>query len=301
MRKLLTIFFCTITTWVSAQEFNCTVQVLSQQVQGTDNRVFQTLETALFEFMNNTKWTSDAFTIDERIECSIMINVTKRVSNDEFEGTISVQSRRPVYNTSYPSVMFNHTDNDLTFRYLEYQPLEFSINAFNSNLTSVLAYYAYMIIGLDYDSFSLQGGSPYFQKAQTIVANAQSTAGSEEKGWKAHTSLKNRYWYVENMMNLTFEPIRTANYVIHRKGLDMMSQNIEEARGEVLKAIEGLKTIHKIKPTSFNMQIFFNAKADEIVNIFSKAMPAQKQKAVQILSEIDPGNITKYQKILSSN
>ncbi|MDQ3191823.1 MAG: DUF4835 family protein [Bacteroidota bacterium] len=301
MRNLIIVFFSIITTAVSAQELNCTVQVLSQQVQGTENRVFQTLETGIFEFMNNTKWTTDAFTMDERIECSIMINVTERVSNDEFKATISIQSRRPIYKTSYNSVMLNYSDNDFTFRYLEYQPLEFSINSFNSNLTSVLAYYAYIIIGLDYDSFSLQGGTPYFQKAQTIVANAQGTGGSEELGWKAHLSIKNRYWYVENMINLTFEPIRSANYIIHRKALDKMTENMEDSRKEVIDALETLKTVHKIKPTSYNMQVFFNAKADEMVNIFAKAMPSDKQKAVQILSEIDPGNLSKYQKILTSN
>jgi hypothetical protein len=301
MRNLIIVFFSIITTAVSAQELNCTVQVLSQQVQGTENRVFQTLETGIFEFMNNTKWTSDAFTMDERIECSIMINVTDRISNDEFRATISIQSRRPVYKTSYNSVMLNYSDNDFTFRYLEYQPLEFSINAYNSNLTSVLAYYAYMIIGLDYDSYALQGGTPHFQKAQTVVANAQGTGGNEEAGWKAHLSIKNRYWYVENMTNLTFEPIRSANYIIHRKALDKMTENMEDARKEVIDALEALKTVHKIKPTSYNMQVFFNAKADEMVNIFSKAMPSDKQKAVQILSEIDPGNLNKYQKILTSN
>ncbi|HET6244073.1 MAG: DUF4835 family protein [Bacteroidetes bacterium] len=301
MRKLIFVFLFLIATAVSSQELNCTVQVLSQQVQGTETRVFQTLETAIFEFMNNTKWTGDAFTMDERIECSIMINVTERISNDQFKATMSIQSRRPIFNTSYNSVMLNYNDNDFTFKYLEYQPLEFSLNAFNSNLTSVLAFYAYIIIGLDYDSFALQGGTPHFQKSQTIVANAQGTGGNEEAGWKAHLSIKNRYWYVENMINLTFEPIRSANYIIHRKALDKMSENMDEARLEVINALEGLKTVHKIKPTSYNMQMFFNAKSDEMVSIFTKAMPAEKQKAVQILSEIDPGNLTKYQKILTAN
>jgi hypothetical protein len=300
MRKLLFIFFVIISGKLSAQELNCRVQVISQQIQGVERRVFETLQTSIFEFMNNRKWTDDTFTIDERIECSIMINITKAISNDEFMATIAVQSRRPVYKSSYHTTMINHIDADLQFKYLEFQPLEFSINNFNSNLTSVLGFYAYYIIGMDYDSFSLNGGTPHYNKARTVVANAQGTAGPEEKGWKAHLSIRNRYWLIENMLNVTFQPLRDANYYIHRKGMDLLSEDIEEGREEVFKAIEGLKAIHKIKPGSFNMQVFFNAKADEMVNIFIKAMPDKKQKSLQILSELDPGNIAKYQKIMTN-
>ncbi|MBA3901255.1 MAG: DUF4835 family protein [Bacteroidetes bacterium] len=303
MRKLLFIFFIIfagLAKQATAQELNCRVQVVSQQIQGVERRIFETLETSIFEFMNNRKWTDNTFSIDERIECSIMINITKAISNDEFTATIAIQSRRPIYKSSYHTTMLNHIDADLQFKYLEFQPLEFSLNNFNSNLTSVLAFYAYFIIGIDYDSFGLNGGTPHLNKAQTIVANAQSTAGAEEKGWKAHTSIRNRYWLIENMMNATFQPLRDANYIMHRKGMDIMTEDIENGQGEVFKAMEGLKTIHKIKPGSYNMQVFFNAKADEVVNIFTMAAPATKQKSVQLLSEIDPGNIAKYQKILTN-
>jgi hypothetical protein len=285
---------------VKAQELNCKVQVLAPQVQGSERRVFETLQNAIFEFMNSTKWTEDAFTLDERIDCNIMINITRR-NNDDFDANISVQARRPVYNTSYNSILCNIQDNDFSFRYMEYQPLEFSLNAYNSNLTSTLAFYAYFILGIDYDSFAMEGGSPHFLKAQQIVANAQTSAGMEEAGWKAHRSIKNRYWLIENMMHQTFAPIREATYVVHRKGLDNMTVNMEEAREEILKVLEKLRTVHKLKPTSYNMQVFFNAKADEMVSVFSKAMPDKKQKAVQVLSEVDPGNLGKYQKILSGN
>jgi hypothetical protein len=283
-----------------AQELNCKVQVLAPQVQGSERRVFETLQNAIFEFMNNTKWTDDAFTLDERVDCNIMINITKR-NNDDFDANISVQARRPVFNTSYNSILCNILDNDFSFRYLEYQPLEFSLNAFNSNLTSTLAFYAYMILGIDYDSFALEGGTPHFVKAQQIVANAQASGGMEEAGWKAHRSIRNRYWLIENLMHQTFFPIREATYVLHRKGLDNMTVNMDESREEILKVLEKLRSVHKLKPTSYNMQVFFNAKAEEMVSIFSKALPDKKQKAVQILSEIDPGNLGKYQKILSSN
>jgi hypothetical protein len=300
MRKFLTLVLVLLSGAVSAQELNCKVQVLAQQIQGVERRVFETLQNSIFEFMNNRKWTDDNFTIDERIECSIMINVTEKISNDEFKATITIQSRRPIYKTSYHTTLFNHNDVAFQFRYMEFQPLEFSVNNHASNLTSILAFYAYIIIGLDYDSFSLNGGTPYFQKAQTVVANAQAISGPEENGWKAHQGIRNRYWFIENLLNLTFQPLRDANYIIHRKALDTMTENPETAREEVLKALEGLKNIHKIKPGSFNMQLFFNAKADEMVNIFQKAMPDKKQKVVTLLSELDAGNISRYQKILQN-
>lgn len=284
-------------TQLLAQELNCSVQVLSQQVQGTDKRVFETLRTSIFEFMNNTKWTSDAFKNDERIECSIMINISDRVSTDEFKAAIQIQSRRPIYKASYNSVLCNYNDNEFQFKYLEYQPLEFSETMSSSNLTSVLAYYAYMIIGMDYDSFSLNGGSKYFQKAQTVVNNAQNLP---EKGWKAYENTKNRYWLVENMIDPVFAPLRECVYQYHLKGLDAMVENKDIGREAIIKSIELLQKVHSSKPASFNMQVFFNAKADELVNIFSQAFPEEKSKIVNILNEIDAANTTKYQKILSA-
>ena len=299
MRKFLYTFLITLFYQVSlGQELNCTVKISGDQIQGIDKRVFETLQTSILEFLNNTKWTNDAYTSEERIECSMFININRRISTDEFEATIQVQSHRPVYKTSYNSLLLNYNDNQFQFRYLEYQSLEFSLNTFTSNLTSVLAYYAYMIIGLDYDSFSLEGGTPYFQKAQTIVANSQNV---KEEGWKAYESDKNRYWFVQNLLTQTFKPLRESSYRYHRKGLDSMTEDIEAARAEIAATIESLKSIHKIKPGSYNMQVFFNAKSDEIVNVFSQAFPDKKQAIVQSLNEIDPGNSNKYQKILSEN
>jgi hypothetical protein len=281
-----------------SQELNCQVQVLSQQIQRSDKRIFETLQNSIFEFMNNTRWTNDVYKMEERIECTILINVTDQVSNDEFRGTLQIQSRRPVYKTSYNTVMFNYSDQDFQFKYLEFQPLEFALNTFTTNLTSMLAFYAYMVIGFDYDSFSPLGGTPHFQKAQTVVANAQNTP---EKGWKAFDGNKNRYWMVENLMSQTFEPLRNCYYRYHRKGLDNMGQEMDDSREEIVNAILDMNSVHKIKPVSFNMQVFFTAKADEIVDIYSKAFPDLKSKIVQICSELDPGNNSKYQKILSSN
>lgn len=297
MRKYLILFFFVSVITSVAQELNCKVQVLSQQVQGTDKRVFTTLQTAIFEFMNNKKWTTDAFKLDERIDCSILINVTERPSTDVFIATIQVQSRRPVFKSSYNSVLLNYNDNDFQFTYLENQPLEFNENQFTSNLTSVLGFYAYMIIGMDYDTFSPSGGTNYLQKAQNVVNNAQSAS---EPGWRAFESNKNRYWLITNMLDAPFVNIRSCMYNYHRKGLDEMVTNKEGGRANILEALESLRKVHQARPLSFAMQVFFNAKSDEIINIFSGAFADEKSKVMTLLNDIDPTNSNKYQKIMAN-
>ncbi|MBL7889991.1 MAG: DUF4835 family protein [Bacteroidia bacterium] len=297
MRKTILYFLLLITSFSFAQELNCKVQVLSQQIQGTDKRVFTTLQTAIFEFMNNKKWTNDQFKLDERIDCSILINVTERPSTDQFVATIQVQSRRPVYKSSYNSVLLNYNDNDFQFTYLENQPLEFNENQFTTNLTSVLGFYAYLIIGMDYDTFSMNGGTTYLQKAQNIVNQAQNTS---ETGWRAFESNKNRYWLINNMLDAPFINIRECMYNYHRKGLDEMVSNKEGGRANILEALESLRKVHQARPLSFAMQVFFNAKSDEIINIFSGAFSDEKSKVVTLLNDIDPTNSNKYQKIMAN-
>lgn len=277
-----------------AQELNCTVKVLSPAIQGTEKSVFETLETAVKEFMNNTRWSNDNFKQDERIECNITINVTKRLAVDEFEANIIVQSRRPVYKSSYNTNLINYQDNDFTFKYTPFQPFEFNENAFTNNLTSTLAYYAYIFIGLDYDTYSPDGGTPFYQKAQTIVNNAQNAS---DKGWKAFEGSKNRYWLAENLANSNYKGVRSCLYNYHRMGLDRMTQDVELSRKSIADGLEGLLKVHNMQMGSFLMQIFFLAKADEIVNIFSVATPDVKNKLVTLLNTIDPGNVTKYEKL----
>jgi hypothetical protein len=289
----LTLLF-TISNGLLAQELNCTVKVLSPAIQGTERSVFETLETAIKEFMNNTRWTNDNYKQDEKIECNITINVTKRLSVDEFEANIIVQSRRPVYKSSYNTNLINYQDNDFTFKYTPFQPFEFNENTFINNLTSTLGYYAFIFIGLDYDTFSPEGGTPYYQKAQTIVNNAQNAA---EKGWKAFEGSKNRYWLAENLANANFKGVRSCLYNYHRMGLDMMTNDVELARKNIAEALDGLMKVHNMQMGSFLMQVFFLAKADEIVNIFSVATPEVKSKLVPLLNTIDPGNVTKYEKL----
>jgi len=283
---------------LEAQELDCRISVVHSQIQGTNTKVFETLQSALYEFMNNRKWTNHVYSIDERIECNILINLTDQVSADEFRGTIQVQARRPVFNTNYNTVMFNRMDNDLRFRYIEYQPLEFAETSHLSDLTSMLAFYAYIILGLDYDTFSPEGGTEFFQKAETIVNNAQN---SPYKGWKAFDSPshKNRYWLIEGILNDKYSPLRDFLYRYHRQGLDIMTDKPNEGRAEIADAIELLKKIYREKPDPFMpfLRLIIDAKSDEFVKIFSESFPDEKNRVAMILSEIDPSNATKYEKI----
>lgn len=280
----------------SAQELNCQVQVLAPQIQGTnEKRIFENLQKAIFEFMNNTKWTNDIFQTDERIFCNLNINITEKVSTDQYKATLSVISQRPIYKSSYPQCnLINYVDADFQFTYIEFQPLDFSINNHLSNLTSVLAYYSYVIIALDYDSYSLNGGTPYWQKAQTIVSNAQN---APEKGWKSAENTKNRYWMVDNMLHPIFAPLREAMYKYHRLGFDIMYNDVAGGRAIVMDALLSLEKIHDQRALSWPLQLFFNAKKDEVIKLFSGGLVEEKSKIVPVLQRIDPGNGINYQKI----
>ena len=229
-----------------SQEFRCNIQVVSQQIQGTNKQVFQTLQNAMYEFMNNRVWTDHVYTMEERIECNMMFNITEQMSADEFKGTLTVQARRPVYNTNYNTTTLNFVDNDIRFRYVEFAPLEFDLNSNLSNLTSILAFYAYFILGIDYDTFSLMGGTPYFNNAERIVLNAQNAA---ETGWKPmdNISHKNRYWLVKDMIDTDYEPVRAFNYRYHRLGLDVMDEKIAEGRAEITNSLELLRNVYRKK------------------------------------------------------
>ena len=297
MRKLflLLILLCSFII-ANAQELNCQVQVLTPRIQSSDKKIYTTLQQAIYEFINNTKWTSDKFLSEEKIECSIQIEITERISTAEFKGTIQVSSRRPVYKTSYNSPMLNIKDDDFTFQYIEFQNLEFNESSSNPNLVAVLAYYAYLILAVDYDSYSLLGGGPYYQKVQAIVANMQNAG---DKGWKSYESNnRNRYWVSENFNNPIYKPIRQLYYNFHRKGLDIMWEKKDEGLRACGESIEGLKKVHSEKPISPLMQALFDAKADEVVNMFSGAPADIKTQAKITLDEVNPSNTSKYQKIL---
>jgi len=284
-----------LSLFIKAQELRCNVSVVSSQIQGTNKQVFQTLQNAIYEFMNNTAWTNHIYSTEERIDCNIMINLQDH-SGDEFTGSIQVQSRRPVFNTSYNTTILNFKDDDVKFNYVEFEPLEFSLTEHRSNLTSVLAYYAYIIIGLDYDSFSLLGGTEFFQKAEQIVTNAQNVP---EKGWKAFEGRKNRYWLVENILNDRYKGIREFIYRYHRLGLDIMESKDAQGRASIAQNLELLQKVYRQKPDPylFFFELIMNSKSDELVNVFSESFMAEADRVYNILVEIDPVHSEKYKKI----
>ncbi len=292
--SLLFLIFLVFNT-AQSQELNCNVSVNTSQLQGTNKQVFVTLQKALSDFMNNTVWTNNVFELNERIECNFLLNITSEVSTGSFEGTINIQARRPVYASSYNTVMFNYIDNDVVFNYLEYDPLEFSETSYISNLTSILAYYVYIILGLDYDSFSNEGGTPFFQKAEKIVNNAQS---SGKVGWgAADRERDNRYWLINNILDENFTPLRAFNYKYHRLGLDMMDKSIEGARMTIKESLIDLERFYKSKrsPAMHYFRVVLESKSDEIVEIFSEAAAEDKRRVFNIMVEIDPANISKYE------
>ncbi len=284
---------------LQGQELRCQVQVVSQQIQGTNKQVFQTLQNTIYEFMNNRVWTDHVYSMEERIECNLMFNIREQLSADEFKGTLTVQARRPVFNSNYNTVTLNFVDNDIHFRYVEFAPLEFDLNSHTSNLTSILAFYAYYILGLDYDSFSLFGGTLYFENAERIVLNAQN---APEGGWKPLDDLahKSRYWLVKDMIDSEYEPIREFNYTYHRLGLDVMDEKVAEGRAEVTNSLELLQQIYRKRPDPYMylLRLVFDSKADEFVDVYTESYPEERTRAHTILTEVDKPNINKYKAIL---
>jgi hypothetical protein len=296
MKRFLLAYLVFLVSSSKAQELNCQVTINSSQIQGTDlKQITDQMQKVIYEFMNNTRWTKDAFTQQEKIDCSVFITLEQRPSNDIFLGTIQVQSRRPTYKSSHFSTVFNFDDKDFQFQFQQFQQLDFNLNNFQSNLTSVLAFYAHVILAIDYDTFSPLGGTEYWQKAQLIVQNAQS---APEPGWRSNEkTIRNRYWLVENAIQPVFQGIRDCMYDYHRLGLDIMHEKPDDGRVNIVKAIDKLKPVYQNRPVSFNMQLFFNAKADELINIFKGAFPEEKSAMVETLMLLDPSNTTKYMKI----
>ncbi|MFA6951067.1 MAG: DUF4835 family protein [Lentimicrobiaceae bacterium] len=291
------LFFMAIVAGGYSQEFNVVVQVTSPQVEGTEKKIFETLQQELFDFVNNRQWSNYSFKPEERIEGTILITISERVSSDKFKARMNVALRRPVYNASYNTALLNYIDKDFEFTYVELQPLEYNDNTYTSSLTSTIAYYLYLFLGLDGDSFSRMGGSPYYEKAQNIVNLGQNAS---EKGWKSYESQKNRYWLMENLTNPTYSSVREAMYKYHRLGLDVMAEDVETGRSAVNESLELLRKANRERPGLFILQLFLEAKRDEIINIYSGASPMDKTNAVNILKEIDPSNSSRYQKILET-
>lgn len=280
-----------------AQEILCNVKVIDNQIQLTDKKIFRTLEQAITEFINNRQWTTEKVQPNERIECNLQIILSSYdVKSNHFAGTMQIISRRPVYGTSYNTTIFNILDENIAFDFAEFQPMNFNENSYSSNLTSLLGFYAYYLIGLDFDSFGLLGGTPYFNKALQIANNAQQ--GSGVAGWQPfERNLRSRYNLIDNILNERFRPIREAYYTYHREGLDQLSKNPEEARKKIYSSLEMVRKVFKIAPNTVMLIMFFEAKTDELINIYKNAPATEKPKAIEILTEINIANISKYEKI----
>jgi len=286
-----------LTVAAFSQELRCNVTVSARAIQGANQNLFRTMQSDLYDFMNNRKWTDNVFEYDEKIRCNIMIKLDEQISADEFKGSIQVQLTRPVYNSSYTSTVLNIKDNDFQCKYQEFQPLEFNETSNRDNLTNIMAFYAYVILGFDYDTFSPEGGTAFFEKAQAIVNNSQN---AKEKGWKAFESERNRYWLIENVMNKSYSSFRSAMYTYHRMGLDMMSERAEEGRANIAESLRDIQKVFRRRPSTYILQMFFDAKSDELVNIFSKSFPDERSRVLAILNEVDPSNGSKYKKIQES-
>jgi len=290
---LFMLLFCSLN--VGGQELRCNVSVSSSRVEGTYKQIFESMRKDIYEFMNNHKWSDNIFTMDERIECNIFIQITEQISADEFKGTMQVQLNRPIFNSSYDTPILNIKDNDIQFRYVEFQPLEFDETSNTNPLTNMLAYYANIILGFDYDTYSPLGGSAFYQKARDIVNKSQN---AREKGWRAFEGNYNRFWLIENLTNKAYGPFRELIYRYHRLGLDVMAEKPDIGRAEIAEAMKNMQRIYRSKPDTYINRIFFDAKSDEIVNIFSRGSTDEKSRVMTILTECDPSNSGKYEKIM---
>ncbi len=302
-RIILAASFLIIYSGIFSQELKGRVSVLSNRVSSNvDKKAFLTLQTALNDFVNNRKWSTDQFAQKEKIDCSFLLNLESAGEANVYKGSLTIQSARPVFNSSYSSPMINFQDNDVTFKYADFQQLEFNENrvsgtdALVSNLPAVFAYYINIILGMDYDSFSPRGGNPYFQKAQNIVNNAPE--GRSITGWKAFDGTRNRYWLAENLMNSRYTIMHDAIYGYYRLGFDKLYEDEINGRNQVLNMLSLLNTFNTDNPNTMILQFFLQAKSSELIKLFSKASPPDKTKAAEFLQRIDVASASKYKEAL---
>jgi hypothetical protein len=297
-KKLLLLVMLTIATLgAKAQELLCDVVVNSDQIQSTDKQLFTEMQTRIEELMNTQRWGNQSYGAEERIKCRLLINLTEMPQIGMFRANVQVVSVRPAYGTGYESTLFTFIDKDWMFEYNNAQLLQYADNNYSSNLTSMLAFYAYLIIGMDNDSFGKMGGGQAFDKARSVV-NLAASQGTNYPGWKAFDSNRNRYWLVDNLQDPQFAGFREGIYKMHRQGLDMMTENPEKARKTVLEVLQEVNKLNKQKPGAAIVRSFFEAKSDELLNMFKMAAPADKQAAYTLLTETDPTNRSKYDQLL---
>ncbi len=281
---------------IRAQELNATVNILLPQQVMSPPELFNTMKANITEFINGRKWSKDQWGIDEKIQCTFQITIESQLDVRSFKGSLQVTSSRPVYNSDYKTSVLNINDRDIEFVFQENTMIQWSNDQHRDNLSSVLAFYCNLILAMDYDTFSMEGGTDSYLLCQTIINNAQN---APEPGWRSNEKgRQNRFWLIENILTQTFKPIRECLYNYHRQGLDKLYMNPTKSRETMTEALLELRNIHKIKPSSYNMQVFFYAKGDEIVNIYKPVPMEEKQPIAELCKLIDPGNISKYDKML---
>lgn len=294
MKLLLPVLFWLMFSALPAQELNCNLTINSDQIQGSNKSVFNTLQKSASEFINNRRWTELSYAQQERIDCNMNI-IVKKVEGDVFTAEIQIQSRRPVFNSSYNTTLFNFRDNDFVFSYKEFEVLEFNENSISSNFTAVLTYYVYIILGYDMDSYSRMGGTPFFQMAERIVTASQSL---DLPGWRAFESSRNRYALVNNLTDEAFRKFRSFLYDYHRLGLDEMTINMTNARARIIAGLPVLRETNRSRPSAIAIATFLDAKTDEMINIFKGATEQEKKTAIEILSDVNPTQSQRYETIM---
>lgn len=299
-RFIVIIGFLTVLVSAMAQEFRCAVSVNYQKLLTTtqgyasdDKKVFDNMKQAIEDFVNSRKWTNLELESTEMIECGISIILSERTSATDFKGQLSIQLKRPVYNSNYTTGLFNYIENnDFMFTYTEGQPLDFDINTFYSNLSSSIGFYMYIMLGLYFDSFGEMGGTPFYDVAQTIC---QTASNSGYKGWRSSESQKARYWFMENHTNSAYSNLRLAYYYYNRLGLDMMTKDQQQARQNIIQALKYIQQVHKVRTNLLSVQAFFDAKISEIVSIFTPAPPEEQKEIYLVIKEVSPANVVKLQ------
>lgn len=298
MRKLAFISALMLAVCLSAQELNCTVTINSDQIEGSNKQVYETLKKAIEEYMSQNRWTNMTYAEKEKIECSMLI-VVKEAADNMYKCEMTLQSRRPVFGTTYTTPLLNFVDRNFNFTYQEFDRIEYQQNTFTTNLTAMLAYYCYLIIGHDQDSFQRMGGTPFFQQCEEIVNACQSARmeNAEQKGWLAFDSNRNRYALINNLLDEAFKKYRNYYYEYHRLGLDEMSGNVTNGRARIAEGLPVLKEVYRARPATYVISTFLDAKADELADLFCKGTDKEKKAVYDLLMDIDPTRQNTYDRI----
>jgi len=277
-----------------AQDIDFQININTPKLQTTDPRVFESLANSIRDFVDNVNWSDDIFETEERIKCSIQLTIREELSANSFSADMAIQALRPVYGSSYETILLSHVDKDVSFQYEEFQPLIYSRNSYKDNLSSILSFYINVILGMDYDTFSPFGGESFFQIANDILNIVPPAATQIFPGWRSLDGRRNRYWIIENMLSPKFRTYRSAMYDYHRQGLDLMHEDKNTGRAVILQSLEVISAVNRAAPNSMLIQMFANAKANEVIEVFKEGTRDEKTKVRSIMSKIDASNASRY-------